>query len=103
MASAVSRSLHLRAQAARNDVHEPEYRTLRAGPRMNVLGQHGTDELAFELASLAVSVINGCGICMDSHEKTVRQHGASAQTVQSAARIASVVHAVAVVLEQQQG
>jgi lipoyl-dependent peroxiredoxin subunit D len=82
-------------------VHEPEYKSLRAGLRMNVLGQHGTDKLAFELASLAVSAINGCGRCMDSHEKTVRQHGASAQAVQSAVRIASVVHAVAVVLEQR--
>jgi lipoyl-dependent peroxiredoxin subunit D len=84
-------------------VHEKEYATLRAGLRMNVLAQHGTDKLAFELASLAVSAINGCGMCMDSHEKTVRQHGASAQAVQSAVRIASVIHAVAVVLEQRQG
>ena len=83
-------------------VHEPEYKTLRAGLRMNALGQHGTDKLAFELASLAVSAINGCGMCMDSHEKTVRQHSASAQGVQSAVRIASVIHAVAVVLEQRQ-
>ncbi|HET7845228.1 MAG TPA: carboxymuconolactone decarboxylase family protein [Xanthomonadales bacterium] len=83
-------------------VHEKEYANLRAGLRMNVLAQHGTDKLAFELASLAVSAINGCGMCMDSHEKTVRQHGASAQAVQSAVRIASVVHAVAVVLEQRQ-
>ncbi len=83
-------------------VHEPEYKTMRAGLRMNVLGSHGGDKLGFELASLAVSAINGCGMCMDSHEKTVRQHGAPAQAVQSAVRIASVVHAVAVVLEQRQ-
>jgi len=83
-------------------VHEPEYQTLRAGLRMNVLAQHGSDKLGFELASLAVSAINGCGMCMDSHEKTIRQHGATAQAVQSAVRIASVIHAVAVVLEQRQ-
>jgi len=83
-------------------VHEPEYQTLRAGLRMNVLAQHGSDKLGFELASLAVSAINGCGMCMDSHEKTIRQHGAPAHAVQSAVRIASVVHAVAVVLEQRQ-
>jgi alkyl hydroperoxide reductase subunit D len=36
-----------------------------------------------------------------SHERTLRKHDVSAQAVQSAARIASVIHAVAVVLEQQ--
>jgi len=47
-----------------------------------------------------VSAINGCGKCLESHEKTLRKHGLSAQPIQSAVRIASVVHAVAVALEQ---
>ncbi len=33
----------------------------------------GVDKLDFELWSLAVSAINGCGMCIDSHEKVVRQ------------------------------
>ena len=37
---------------------------------------------------------------MDSHEKVLRAHGVTAQGVQSAVRIAAVVHAVAVTLEQ---
>ena len=81
-------------------VAEREYETMRAGLRMNVMAQHGSDKAGFELASLAVSAINGCGKCLDSHEKAVKQHGVSAQGVQSAVRIASVVHAVAVTLEQ---
>jgi alkyl hydroperoxide reductase subunit D len=52
------------------------------------------------LCSLAVSAINGCGMCMDSHEKTLRKHELPAQAVQSAVRIAAVVNAVAVTLEQ---
>ena len=83
-------------------VAEREYETMRAGLRMNVLGSHGSDKGGFELASLAVSAINGCGKCLDSHEKTVRQHGVSAQGVQSAVRIAATIHAVAVTLEQAQ-
>ena len=47
-----------------------------------------------------MSAINGCGMCMDSHEKTLRKHEVSAQAVQSAVRIAAVVNAVAVTLEQ---
>jgi len=68
--------------------------------RMNAMANPGCDKLDFELCSLAVSAINGCGMCMDSHEKTLRKHGLSAQAIQSAVRIAAVVHAVAVIVEQ---
>ncbi len=81
-------------------VSDPEYASQRAGLRMNVMANPGCDKIDFELCSLAVSAINGCGMCMDSHEKTLRKHNVSAQSVQSAVRIASVVHAVAVTLEQ---
>ncbi|MBS0193162.1 MAG: carboxymuconolactone decarboxylase family protein [Proteobacteria bacterium] len=81
-------------------VSNEEYQTLRTSLRMNVMARPSIDKAAFEAASLAVSVVNGCGACMDSHEKVLRQHGISAQGVQSIARIAAVVHAVAVTLEQ---
>lgn len=76
-----------------------EYATLRAGLRMNVMANPGIDKLSFELAALAVSAINGCGACVDSHEKVLRGHGVTAQGVQSAVRIAAVIHAVAVTAE----
>ena len=81
-------------------VEDPEYAQMPARLRMNVIGNPGIDKQDFELLSLAVSAINGCGMCMDSHEKTLRKHEMPAQAVQSAARIAAVVHAVAVTLEQ---
>ena len=81
-------------------VANKEYETLRASLRMNVMANPGIEKVAFEAASLAVSAVNGCGMCLDSHEKTLRQHSVSAQGVQSIVRIASVIHAVAVTLEQ---
>ena len=81
-------------------VGDAEYQTLRAGLRMNAMANPGCDKIDFELCSLAVSAINGCGMCIDSHEKTLRKHGLSAQAIQSAVRIAAVVHAAAVTLEQ---
>ena len=82
-------------------VGDAEYGTLRAGLRMNAMASPGGSKLDFELASLAVSAVNGCGMCMESHEKALRsKHGLSAQPIQSAARIAAVIHAVAVALEQ---
>ena len=81
-------------------VDDKEYQTLRAGLRMNAMANPGCDKIDFELCSLAVSAINGCGMCMDSHEKNLRKHGVSAAAIQSAVRIAAVVHAVATTLEQ---
>jgi alkyl hydroperoxide reductase subunit D len=80
-------------------VGNEEYAKLRAGLRMNAIANPGCDKLDFELASLAVSAINGCGMCMASHEKTLQKHGVSAPAIQSAVKIAAVLHAVAVTLE----
>ena len=74
-----------------------EYGQLPARLRMNVLGSPGIDKADFELFGLAVSAMNGCGACIDSHEKAVRSHGVNAETVQAAARIAAVMKAVATV------
>jgi len=81
-------------------IENEEYGQLRAGLRMNIMANSGLDKIGFELASLAVSAINGCGMCMASHERTLRKHEVSAQGVQGALKIAAVVHAVAVTLEQ---
>ena len=81
-------------------VGDTEYAAMRAGLRMNAMANPGCDKIDFELCSLAVSAINGCGMCMDSHERNLRKHEVSAQAIQSAVRIAAVIHAGAVVLEQ---
>lgn len=75
----------------------PEYATLPARLRMNVIGSPGIDKADFELFSIAVSAMNGCGMCIDSHEKVLRQHNVKSETIQAAARVAAVVKAVATV------
>jgi alkyl hydroperoxide reductase subunit D len=76
----------------------PDYKTLPARLRMNVIGKPGVEKVDFELWSLAVSAINGCGMCIDSHERELRKAGLGAEQIQAAVRIASVVHAVAATL-----
>ena len=76
-----------------------DYRTLPAKLRMNVIGRPGVEKADFELWCLAVSAVNGCGACMESHEHVVREAGLLAEQVQAAVRIAAVVHAVAAVLD----
>ena len=78
-----------------------KYATLRAGLRMNVIRTHGIDPLDFELWCTAVSAINGCGACVDSHEKVLREKGFGEEKIIAAVRIASVLHAIAVVLDTE--
>lgn len=75
-----------------------EYMKMPAKLRMNVIGNPGVDKVDFELWSLAVSAVNGCGLCLDSHEKVVKQAGLSNEQVQAAIRIAAVVNAAAATL-----
>jgi len=83
-------------------VEDSEYQTMPARLRMNVIANHGIDKLDFELISLAVSAVNGCGLCVTSHEKKLRSHAVSRESIQSAVRIAATIHAVAVTLEFEQ-
>ena len=76
-----------------------DYRTMPAKLRMNVIGRPGVEKADFELWCLAVSAVNGCGACMESHEHVVREAGLLAEQVQAAVRIAAVVHAVAAALD----
>ncbi|WP_055587375.1 alkyl hydroperoxide reductase [Peterkaempfera griseoplana] len=87
------RTLHL--------LSDKEYSTMRAGLRMNVIGNPGVEKIDFELWSFAVSAINGCGMCLDSHEQVLRKAGVERQTVQEAAKIAAVVAAVAATLDAE--
>ena len=84
------RSLHI--------MQNSEYRTLPARLRMNILANPGVEKADFELWSLAVSAINGCGMCLDSHEAELRKHGVGAPQIQTAMRIAATVNAVSRVI-----
>ncbi|CAO5189731.1 Alkyl hydroperoxide reductase AhpD [Frankia sp. AiPs1] len=88
------RTLHL--------LEDPEYARLRAGLRMNALANPGVDKIDFELWSLAVSAINGCGRCLTAHEHELRERAVPREVIQDAIRVASVVHAVAVTLEAEE-
>jgi alkyl hydroperoxide reductase subunit D len=83
-------------------MHAEDYKKLPAKLRMNVIGAPGVDKVDFELWSLAVSAVNGCGMCLDSHEKVVRKAGVTVEQVQTALRIAAAVHAAAAVLDGEE-
>ncbi len=76
-------------------VSDKDYAKMPAKLRMNVIGSPGVDKVDFELMSLAVSSINGCGMCMDAHVHEVTKAGISKQGVHSCIRIAAVINAAA--------
>ena len=82
-------------------VSAQDYATLPAKLRMNAMAKPGVDKIPFELMSIAVSAINGCGMCMDSHEKVLRQHNVEAVAIQTSVRIAATLHAVAATLDAE--
>ena len=88
------RFVHMMSERA-----DANYKTMPAKLRMNVIGKPGVDKVDFELWSLAVSAVNGCGMCIESHEHHLRKAGFSAEQIQASIRIAAVVHAVAAVLD----
>lgn len=76
-----------------------EYATMPARLRMNVIANPGVDKADFELWSLAVSAINGCGACIDAHEKALHEAGVASASIQTAVRFAAIIQSVAVAIE----
>lgn len=79
-------------------VSERTYSKMPAQLRMTAIGNPGVEKKDFELLALAVSAINGCGMCMDSHEQILVNSGVTRETVQAAVRAAAVIHAIAATL-----
>jgi alkyl hydroperoxide reductase subunit D len=87
----------------RHLIGKQSYGQLPARLRMNRLVKPATSKTDFELYSLAVSAINGCEVCIRSHEEVVRAGGLTEEQVHDAVRIAATMHAAAVALEMDAG
>ncbi|HZF39075.1 MAG TPA: carboxymuconolactone decarboxylase family protein [Blastocatellia bacterium] len=83
----------------RHLVGKESYATKPARLRMNWIGKPMTNKTDFELFCLAVSAINGCEVCVRSHEQVVTAGGISEDQVHDAVRIAATIQAAAVSLE----
>ena len=72
-----------------------ELKKLPAKLRMTVIGKPGIEKVNFEIYSLAVSAISGCGMCINAHVEEVRKGGVDNLGIQSTIRIAAVTNAAA--------
>ncbi|PZF97697.1 carboxymuconolactone decarboxylase family protein [Micromonospora deserti] len=86
---------------AKHLIGDEQYQSIPARLRMQIIARPGVEKADFELWCLAVSAITGCGVCLESHEKTLRTAGLSRDQVHEGLRIAAVVHAAAVALDAQ--
>ena len=82
-------------------VSNPAYQTLPTKLRMNVIGAPGIEKADFELYSMAVSAVNGCGMCLDAHDAELKKHGLTNEQIQASLRIGAVVNAISRVLEAE--
>ena len=83
-------------------IESKEYLKMPAGLRMNVMRDSGgVDKVDFELWRLGVSIINGCSMCISSHEEQLLKSGLGTQVVQFVAKVASVIHALSVTYEAE--
>ncbi|HTE25528.1 carboxymuconolactone decarboxylase family protein [Flavitalea sp.] len=74
------------------------YTNAQAGIRMNIMSNPVLGKEFFELTSLVVSAINGCELCVTSHEKALLGHGTNKQRIHDAVRLGSVVRSLSLVL-----
>jgi alkyl hydroperoxide reductase subunit D len=86
---------------AKHLIGDEQYGSMPARLRMQIIARPGVEKGDFELWCLAVSAITGCGVCLESHEKTLRGSGFTREQVHEGLRIAAVVHAAAVALDAQ--
>ena len=69
-----------------------------AGLRMSVMMSPVLGKELFELMSLGLSAVNGCEMCVQSHEDSVKKHGASEARIYDAIRLVSVIKSLCVLV-----
>ena len=67
------------------------YNNQPAGIKMSLMMNPVTGKEFFELVSLVISSINGCEMCVSSHEQSVLQHGSSESKVFEAVKTGAVI------------
>lgn len=82
----------------RHFVKKDTYTAQPAGIKMTIMANPILGKEFFELLSLVVSSINGCELCVTSHEQSVLQHGASESRVFEAVRLGAVIKGLITIL-----
>ncbi|GEP88616.1 alkyl hydroperoxide reductase subunit D [Chitinophaga terrae (ex Kim and Jung 2007)] len=82
----------------RHFVNKEFYTSTPAGIRMSIMANPVVGKEFFELLSLVVSALNGCEMCVTSHEDALLKHGTEQQRVLDAVRLGAVLRSLVVLL-----
>lgn len=82
----------------RHFVKKEFYTTAPAGIRMSIMANPILGKEFFELISLVVSSLNGCEMCVSSHEEALIKHGTEPQRILDAVRLGAVLRSLIVLL-----
>lgn len=85
----------------RHLLHDDELDQTPARLRMQGMQSHGAPQVDFEIWSVAVSAVNGCGMCLQSHVSKLRQHGVRTEAVNDVVRVAAMLFAAACVIDSE--
>ena len=75
----------------RHFTQKEKYGQIPARIRMQIMMKPVTGKEFFELMSLAISAVNGCEMCVNSHEDSLLKLGTTEERIFDAVRIASLI------------
>lgn len=82
----------------RHFVNKEFYTATPAGIRMSIMANPVLGKEFFELVSLTISALNGCEMCVTSHEEALLKHGTEQQRILEAVRLGAVLRSLIVLL-----
>jgi alkyl hydroperoxide reductase subunit D len=74
------------------------YSNTPAGIKMSIMMNPVLGKEFFELLSLVVSSINGCEMCVTSHEQSILQHGGSESRIFEGVKLGAIIKSLITVL-----
>lgn len=75
----------------RHFLNKEKYNEIPARIKMNIMARPVNGKEFFELISLAVSAVNGCEMCVKSHEASLLELGSKEERIFEAVRLAAVI------------
>jgi len=82
----------------RHFMKDDYYTNAQAGIKMSIMANPILGKELFELVSLVISAVNGCELCVTSHEKTLLANGTNKQRIHDAVRLGAVIRSLSVLV-----
>jgi lipoyl-dependent peroxiredoxin subunit D len=82
----------------RHFVNKDYYNNTPAGIKMSIMMNPVLGKEFFELVSMVISAINGCEMCVGSHEQSILQHGGSESRIFEGVKLGAIIKSLITVI-----